>query len=102
MAHSKSAVLGKKFSCSICGNLYENENRTIGLFSVPKTKLHIWQSAIPELKQTSRLCDSHFDEKDIVKGYFISQTFIPNDRWRLHPSALPKHFLGMYLFLYSE
>ncbi len=50
MSHLK-AKLGKKFNCSICGNVYEDENRKIGLFLVPKNMFSRWKSIIPELKK---------------------------------------------------
>ena len=95
MPHSKPLKSSlKKFYCFICGTIYEDENRTVGLFAVPKKKFTIWEEIIPELKQNSRLCDVHFDETDIVKGVRIGQDFYPAERWRLTSSAFPKHFLG--------
>lgn len=89
-----SAPQGKKFHCFVCGVIYENKERTrVGIFDVPKTKLLSWQEVIPELKPKSRLCDSHFHESDINKGYTIGETFIPAKRWKLSPSAQP---LGIF------
>ncbi|KAK4027389.1 hypothetical protein OUZ56_016435 [Daphnia magna] len=51
-----------------------------------------WNSIIPELKRTSRLCDIYFEESDIVKGFKVHQKFHPLERWRLIQSAIPKFF----------
>ena len=85
---------GRKLHCFVCGVIYENEKRTrVGIFDVPKTKLPSWQEVYPELKPKSRLCDSHFHESDIIKGYTVGETFIPAQRWKLRPSAHP---IGIY------
>jgi hypothetical protein len=99
MSHSETARTVKKYSCTICGNSYEDENKKIGVFYVPKKNFAAWQQIIPQLKTNSRLCDRHFDSADIVKGVTVGQNFHPSERWRLLTSALPKHFLlSIYLF----
>ena len=94
MSHSKPLKNCKRFYCFICGCIYEDENRTVGLFSVPKNKLTKWENIIPGLKQTSRLCDIHFGNEVIVKGTRIREDFYPAERWKLTSEALPRHFLG--------
>ncbi len=100
MSHSKPPLkelkhIRKHWRCSICGIIYECENRRVAIFTVPKKKFASWQLLIPTLKQTSRLCDKHFDETDILKGLTVGQDFHPAERWRLTYSAFPKHFLSM-------
>jgi hypothetical protein len=53
-----------------------------------------WKSILPELKETSRLCDIHFEETDIVKGFKNGEDFHHLQRWRLIQSAIPKFALG--------
>ena len=85
---------GRKLHCFVFGVINENEKRPrVGIFYVPKTKLHSWQEVFPELKPKSRLCDSHFHESDIIKGYTIGEAFIPAQRWKLSPSDHP---IGIY------
>ncbi|KZS00160.1 Uncharacterized protein APZ42_003666, partial [Daphnia magna] len=52
-----------------------------------------WKSILPELKETARLCDIHFEESDIVKGFKNGQNFHPLQNWRLLKSAIPKFVL---------
>ncbi len=86
-------------NCFICGSEIEKENAKdnvkFGSFKVPLSKIAEWQSVIlrPGLKSSSRLCDRHFDEEDIVKGKTIQNVFYPNSIWKLKPDAIPKHFL---------
>jgi hypothetical protein len=47
------------------------------------------------MKQASLLCENHFDETDIVKGFSGGKYFHPYERWRLSSSAVPKHHLGI-------
>ena len=63
--------------CVICGIIYEEENKKVGLFSVPMNKLISWQAIIPQLEKTSRICCRHFDEADIIKGFRVGQNFHP-------------------------
>jgi hypothetical protein len=53
-----------------------------------------WKLIIPELKEKARLCDIHFEESGIVKGFQNGQNFYPLERWRLLQSAITKFFLG--------
>ena len=101
---NKPALLVKKYSCFICGVIYGKENQRVGIFSVTKTNYAAWKNVIPELKPTSFLCDAHFTEKDIVKGYYIGQDYIPAEKWRLTRSAIPNNCLGNYIqsFLYTS
>lgn len=85
----------KKGLCFVCGSINEQENRKIGIFSIPKDKLALWQEILPGLKNNSKLCESHFDQEDIVKGVQVGQHFHPSERWRLKSSAVPKHLLRM-------
>jgi hypothetical protein len=82
------------FSWAICGNVYEDGSRKICVFSVPKNLFSRWKSIIPELKETARLCDIHFEESDIVKGFKNVQNFHPLKNLRLLQSAIPKFVLG--------
>jgi hypothetical protein len=41
------------------------------------------------MKQASLLCENHFDETDIVKGFSGGKYFHPYERWRLSSSAVP-------------
>nr|CAH0098867.1 unnamed protein product [Daphnia galeata] len=50
---------------------------------------------LPELKQASLLCEKHFDESDVLKGFTDGTVYHPYGRWRLSISAVPKHFLGI-------
>ena len=95
---SLSNPLKLKYSrktCCFCGSSYVNENKRIGIFSVPKNKFCSWKLIIPELKQASLLCENHFDETDVVKGFSDGKEFHPHERWRLSSSAVPKHNLGI-------
>ena len=98
MSEDQSLKRTRKY-CFICGRLSEVENKKISLFSVPINKLTSWQAIIPKLEKTSRLCERHFDESDIIKGFRVGQNFHPADRCRLMPLAQPKHFLpaGVYV-----
>ncbi|EFX73825.1 hypothetical protein DAPPUDRAFT_109458 [Daphnia pulex] len=72
-----------------------DENKRIGIFGVPKTKFASWQLIIPDLKKASLLCEKHFDESDVLKGFTDGTVYHPYGRWRLSISASPKHFLGI-------
>ncbi|KZS03500.1 Uncharacterized protein APZ42_033678 [Daphnia magna] len=85
----------KSKSCFFCGVNYQDENKRIGIFGVPKKKFSIWQLIIPELKKTSYLCEKHFDQSDVLKGFTDGTVYHPYERWRLSISAFPKHFLGI-------
>jgi hypothetical protein len=45
-------------TCFFCGVNYQDENKRIGIFGVPKNKFSSWQLIIPELKQSSLLYES--------------------------------------------
>ncbi|KAK4013575.1 hypothetical protein OUZ56_026128 [Daphnia magna] len=82
-------------TCFFCGVNYQDENKRIGIFGVPKNKFSSWQLIIPELKQASLLCEKHFDESDVLKGFTDGTVYHPYGRWRLSISAVPQHFLGI-------
>ena len=84
----------KRKYCLICGIIYEKDNKKVGLFSVPINKLTSWQTIIPKLEKSSRICSIHFDDSDINKGFRVGENFHDHARWRLFPNAQPKHFLG--------
>ncbi|EFX61010.1 hypothetical protein DAPPUDRAFT_340805 [Daphnia pulex] len=84
-----------KKSCFFCGVNYQDENKRIGIFGVPKTKFASWQLIIPDLKKASLLCEKHFDESDVLKGFTDGTVYHPYGRWILSISASPKHFLGI-------
>ena len=87
----------KRIYCFICGNVKENGGK-FALFSVPKDKLEEWKIAIGnnDVKQTSRLCDAHFDDEDIIKGKEIGGMFYSFDKsWRLKKLAIPKLLISM-------
>ena len=92
----------KRVYCFICGNVKENDNQKSGLFCVPKDKLEEWKRAIGnnELKQTSRLCEVHFKDEDVVRGKSIDGKFYFNKNWRLSPNALPKLLVSKYMLYY--
>lgn len=92
MSNSKPSKTVKKF-CFICKDIYVDKIGNVSVFSVPKNKFANWETIVPGLKQTSKLCEKHFDEADIVKGLTVGQDFIPAQRLRLSFSAIPKHFL---------
>ncbi|XP_045024884.1 uncharacterized protein LOC123469721 isoform X9 [Daphnia magna] len=92
-SNTSNGKLPKKMSCFICGNIYQDENRRVGLFHVPKKNFSSWKFVLPELLEKSRLCDIHFDKCDVLKGITVGKDFYPYDRWRLLPSAIPKHLL---------
>jgi hypothetical protein len=81
--------------CFLCGISYLNENKKICIFAVLKNKFCSWKLIIPELKQASFLCENHFDETDVVKGFSDGKYFHRYERWRLSSSAVPKHHLGI-------
>jgi hypothetical protein len=58
---------GNRKFCHICGSIFENENKNVSIFTIPKKKLSSWQLIIPQLKQTSVLCERQNDPSDIVK-----------------------------------
>lgn len=89
-------------TCFLCGVSYQDENKRIGIFSVPKNKFSSWQLIIPELKQASLLCEKHFDENDVLKGFSDGTVFHPFAKYRLTNSAVPKHLLGNKIFLYCK
>ena len=97
MSLSNPLKVKKKF-CQICLTVYQEENQKVSIFTVPKNKLSSWQLLIPGLKQTSSLCEKHFDPSDIVKGFSDGHVFHPFERSRLRPSAVPKHFLGNNMY----
>jgi hypothetical protein len=73
------------------------ENReSYPLFKVPSNSLHVWQELVPNVKlhKTSKLCNRHFDDSDILKGYNILGVFHPFKSWRLRVGSNPKHHLG--------
>jgi hypothetical protein len=82
-------------TCFFCGVNYQDENKRIGIFFVPKNKFSSWQLIIPELKQSSLLCEKHFDQPDVLKGFTDGTVYHPYGRWRLSISVFPKHFLGI-------
>ena len=84
----------KKRYCFLCGEL--GGDVAHGVFSVSDAKFASWVEIIPNLKRSANLCDRHFDEKDIVKGYYIGKDFIAAERWKLLKTAYPKHYLGIY------
>ena len=49
--------------------------------------------------KSAKICDRHFDETDILKGYYIGKDFIAAERWDLIKTAYPKHYLGIYQML---
>ena len=81
--------------CFICSSKVDKDNARFGLFKVPPLKIAQWQSVILRagLKSSSKLCDRHFDEQDIVKGKTVQNVFYPYTKWRLNPDAIPKYFL---------
>ena len=89
-------------TCFLCGVSYQDENKRIGIFSVPKNKFSSWQLIIPELKQASLLCEKHFDENDVLKGFSDGTVYYHFARYRLTNSAVPKHLLGNKIFLYCK
>jgi hypothetical protein len=58
---------GNRKFCHICGSIFENENKNVSIFTIPKKKLSSWQLIIPQLKQTSVLCERQNVPSDIVK-----------------------------------
>ena len=87
----------KRIYCFICGNVKENGEK-FALFGVPKDKLEEWRIAIGnnDLKQTSKLCDAHFDDEDIIKGKEIGGMFYSYGKsWRLKRFSIPKLFISM-------
>ena len=95
MAASKQ----KRVYCFICGHVKENDNQKSGFLSVPNDKLEDWKLAIGnnELKQTSRLCEIHFKNADVVRGKSINRKFYLNKHWRLTHNALPKVLVSKYI-----
>jgi hypothetical protein len=91
----------KRCFISGCNGRSEKENTRVGLFSVPKNSLKIWQDIIPRggLTTTSKICSRHFEEADIEKGRIIQDKFHPYLRWSLKRGALPKLFLGSHFLL---
>lgn len=61
--------------CFICGKI-DQENWKI-LFEVPIDKVDEWQKVIakPGLKKRSLLCEEHFEETDIDKGFQLGDLF---------------------------
>ncbi|XP_057366562.1 uncharacterized protein LOC130687415 [Daphnia carinata] len=86
----------KRCFISGCSGKSDKENTHVGVFSVPKASLAIWQEIIPKggLTATSKICSRHFEEADIEKGRVIQDKFYPYARWTLKPGAVPKFFLG--------
>ncbi|XP_045032126.1 uncharacterized protein LOC123474666 isoform X2 [Daphnia magna] len=81
-----------------CINRYSgnDENReSYTLFRVPSNSFNTWQELMPNVKlqKTSRLCNRHFDDSDIVKGYDILGLFHPFTHWRLRAGSNPKYHL---------
>jgi hypothetical protein len=75
-------------------NAENRENYT--LFGVPTNSLNAWQDLMPNVKlhKTSRLCNRHFDDSDIVKGCNILGVFHPFKHWRLNEGSNPKYHIG--------
>lgn len=88
----------KRCFISGCCGKNDKENTHVGVFSVPKASLAIWQEIIPKdgLTTSSKICSRHFEEADIEKGRIIQDKFYPYARWSLKPGAVPKLFLGSY------
>ncbi|KAK4028510.1 hypothetical protein OUZ56_017779 [Daphnia magna] len=62
-----------------------DENReSYTLFRVPSNSFNTWQELMPNVKlqKTSRLCNRHFDDSDIVKGYDILEVGIEQPKVR--------------------
>lgn len=88
----------KRCFISNCLSKTRGENY-VCFFIVPEGKLEEWQEKLahkPGLAKNSRLCDRHFRDEDIIKGYTILDQFHPNKRWRLKKDALPSLHLGMF------
>jgi hypothetical protein len=66
------------------------------VFDVSKGMLEEWRLAIgnTEFKKSSKLCDTHFLEEDIIKGKVIGGQFFHSKLWRLRKDAVPKLFLS--------
>ncbi|KAI9557749.1 hypothetical protein GHT06_017578 [Daphnia sinensis] len=86
----------KRCFISGCYGKSDKENTHVGVFSVPKASLAIWQEIIPKagLTTSSKICSRHFEDADIEKGRTIQEKFYPYARWTLKPGAVPKFFLG--------
>lgn len=94
----------KRCFISGCCGKNDKENTHVGVFSVPKASLAIWQEIIPKdgLTTSSKICSRHFEEADIEKGRIIQDKFYPYARWSLKPGAVPKLFLGSSISLPSS
>ena len=90
-----AAPKAKRIYCFICGNVKGKEEENCSLFRVPKDKLEQWRLAIgsDKLQQTSRLCDAHFLEVDVIKGKMILGSFFP-EKHHLKKDVVPKLLLG--------
>ncbi len=69
--------------CFICGKI--DQEYCVSLFEVPLDKVDEWQKLIakPGFKKRSLLCESHFDEKDIDRGFQLGDEFKLAKRRRL-------------------
>ncbi len=83
-----------RITCHICGTFLQKENEKVGQFKVGLNKLKKWKEKVPNLVETSILCDHHFKEEDVIKGKMILGVFHPHKNWTLKSSA-PPEILGI-------
>ena len=89
----------KNMPCFLCDSILssDQENEKNHFFHATELNIENWQTVVtkPGLNKSSRLCNRHFDQDDIVKGKTIQGVFYPAQFWRLKPGTIPKHFLSM-------
>ena len=86
--------------CNICKKELLKDGK-IRSFSVPKGEYENWK-VIPQLQNTDRLCEIHYDGNDIIKGIQVKGDFYPSERWRLLKSAFPKHHLSIQFLNFAS
>jgi hypothetical protein len=87
--------------CFICGyKTVLNDEKHLPMFVVTKSRKPEWEKVLPQegFKVGVKLCGDHFDDDDILKGKIVSGNFYAYKRHRLATGALPKHYLGIFMF----
>lgn len=97
-----SPSMNKEY-CFICGGI-DKEN-DISLFTIPSGKFSVWEKLIVKqgLVARSKLCEIHFEQSEICKGFLVGDKFVRNPRARLiSKEIVPSKHLGGKLICYSN
>lgn len=77
MSQSKPLLYLKKHYCTVCGNIYEDEKKKIGIFFVPKNKFVSWLEKFLNSKRHRDCVTVTLTKQILSKVLQLVRIFIP-------------------------